>query len=1005
MMPRVFIRAANFAAVFVAVLIAQGQNVQTLVQEEAVRRKEATIVLQMKIDQALARQSDGDLLEASLAYEDAVRQLELIGDIPQVAEQRLLVLAGMAEVRLKMAELYQRQGGWGLYEADREVVRVLKLDPQNEQAQQFKAGNDRLIAENRGKIPSREVIEELPEIGERKIGASVLVKDAQLLLAANQLEKAEAKFLQAAQEDPENRAVWYYRSILAEKKHAREASKREIHSKNKMVEVAEAWTPHAQHLALPEPNPFARTNLIHTSPGRQKIQSKMERIILQQVEFDRLPLSEVIQWLYDQAKERDPDDEGINFLVDSQVPRSPLLQPFDQFGQANQFNQINQFNPPFDQFGPGGPGQFGPGGFPLQAQQEDIDIYGIPITIKPALRNVKLKDAVDAIARVAETRLKVSIEDYAVYFSRMVDSPEPLYTRRFRVDPNTFIQGMEGVVPNISAGSFIDSVGGGGGGIGGGGGFGGGGIGGGGGFGGGGFGGGGFGGGGGGSLALGVDPLGGSFGGGGGFGGGGIGGGGGGIGGGGLGGGGFGGGGGGGGTAGGFSGVSRVTLMQDLQVLVRNFFAAAGVDFTTGQLLGGGAGGGIGGGGGFGGAQGGGFGQGGQIGQGATDGKAVFFNDRTGILFVRATLTDLDLIEEAIIALNEAPPQLTIEAKFAEFGQEDRRALGFDWVIGNTSVGGGRFGLQAGSAPSMNGANPPDTIFPATGGVPTVFPDASNDQLLTRGLRNYGADGGTFPALATFTGILTEPQFRTVIRAMEQRGGVDVLAAPTITTLSGRQATMKANDVQFIVTSSSANQQAGGFGGGGFAGGGVGTFPGGTGGPVGTTIQPQTSPLPVGPTLDIIPYVSADGFTIQMTLLPSLIEFVGYDDPGAFAIITQGGAGSTVGAPLVAQLPLPRIRVRQVMTSCIVWDGQTVFLGGLIAEKVQKTKDKVPVLGDIPFVGRFFKSESFDTEKKNLAIFVTPKIIDPAGNRVHDETDLPYDPDTVPPGEIPISVY
>jgi general secretion pathway protein D len=168
--------------------------------------------------------------------------------------------------------------------------------------------------------------------------------------------------------------------------------------------------------------------------------------------------------------------------------------------------------------------------------------------------------------------------------------------------------------------------------------------------------------------------------------------------------------------------------------------------------------------------------------------------------------------------------------------------------------------------------------------------------------------------------------------------------------------------------------------------------------PLGTTITPQTTVIPEGPMLDIVPYVSSDGYTIKLTILPTLIQFVGYDDPGPFAVIAQGGAGSTVANPLVAQLPLPRLRTRQVLTSVVVWDGQTVVLGGLISEDVAKHKDKVPVLGDIPFLGRFFRSESNFTEKKNLAIFVTPTIVDPAGNRVHDETNLPYDPLTFSDG-------
>ena len=62
-----------------------------------------------------------------------------------------------------------------------------------------------------------------------------------------------------------------------------------------------------------------------------------------------------------------------------------------------------------------------------------------------------------------------------------------------------------------------------------------------------------------------------------------------------------------------------------------------------------------------------------------------------------------------------------------------------------------------------------------------------------------------------------------------------------------------------------------------------------------------------------------------------------------------------------------------------------------------KMKDKVPVLGDLPFVGRLFRSESSLTKKKNLLIFVTPTIIDPAGNRMHSEEEMPFSQNAIPP--------
>jgi type II secretory pathway component GspD/PulD (secretin) len=156
-------------------------------------------------------------------------------------------------------------------------------------------------------------------------------------------------------------------------------------------------------------------------------------------------------------------------------------------------------------------------------------------------------------------------------------------------------------------------------------------------------------------------------------------------------------------------------------------------------------------------------------------------------------------------------------------------------------------------------------------------------------------------------------------------------------------------------------------------------------------ILPTAAQIPFGPVLDVIPYVSADGYSIEMSIVPTLTEFLGYDTDVAQTF------QAIVGNQQLQPTPLPRFRVRQVVTSANVWDGQTIVLGGLIAENVTKTKDKVPILGDIPFLGRLFRSERSTSEKRNLVVFVTPKLIDPAGNRVHTPDNLPYDPNVLPP--------
>jgi general secretion pathway protein D len=158
-----------------------------------------------------------------------------------------------------------------------------------------------------------------------------------------------------------------------------------------------------------------------------------------------------------------------------------------------------------------------------------------------------------------------------------------------------------------------------------------------------------------------------------------------------------------------------------------------------------------------------------------------------------------------------------------------------------------------------------------------------------------------------------------------------------------------------------------------------------------SSITPVTQAIETGPILDVVPYVLSDGYTINLTLIPSLTEFSGYVTPPNVANVT-GGLN-------VVQLPviLPNFTVKQVLTTVNVWDGQTVVLGGLISSSTQNEIDKVPVIGDIPFLGRLFQSSTKTAVKNNLMIFVTATIVDPAGNRVHSEDELPFAQSTIPP--------
>jgi general secretion pathway protein D len=156
-----------------------------------------------------------------------------------------------------------------------------------------------------------------------------------------------------------------------------------------------------------------------------------------------------------------------------------------------------------------------------------------------------------------------------------------------------------------------------------------------------------------------------------------------------------------------------------------------------------------------------------------------------------------------------------------------------------------------------------------------------------------------------------------------------------------------------------------------------------------SAITPNQQQVETGPVLDVVPVVLSDGYTVNLTLIPSDTEFTGYDPAPTIPGVS---VANVVQVPSIS----PHFTVREVVTTVNVWDNQTVVLGGLITSQIQTTKDKVPFLGDLPLLGRLFQSQSKTSMKKNLMIFVTATIVDPAGNRVHSDDELPFAQTAVP---------
>jgi general secretion pathway protein D len=352
-------------------------------------------------------------------------------------------------------------------------------------------------------------------------------------------------------------------------------------------------------------------------------------------------------------------------------------------------------------------------------------------------------------------------------------------------------------------------------------------------------------------------------------------------------------------------------------------------------------------------------------------GTSISYNEGLGLLVVRHTPDVIDQIETILLKLNRTPRQVTIEARFLDIRQDMLKELGFQWYVrGFTTDKNETFYSSGGQVPPS---------FP-TAGLGTPFP-VPNQQLgsqrtaqadLTASLLDalIAAGSGTNPISSMFSvaNIINDPNFGVIVNAIDRKGGANLLQAPRVTTLSGEQAQILVTR-EFIYPSAYTDPQV--VAGTGTTGGGASA----------AFVGPSPSEFTtreVGVVLNVRPTVGDDEYTVSMTLTPEVVDFEGF-------LTYTGTAQISGGAPVtftISPISQPLFSKRTVSTSVVVWDGQTVVLGGLISEDQKKFDDRVPILGDLPLVGRLFQSKGDTDTKRNLMIFVTPTIVDPSGNPI-----------------------
>lgn len=317
-------------------------------------------------------------------------------------------------------------------------------------------------------------------------------------------------------------------------------------------------------------------------------------------------------------------------------------------------------------------------------------------------------------------------------------------------------------------------------------------------------------------------------------------------------------------------------------------------------------------------------------------GRRVVINAPAGLVVVRAMPDELRLVEEFLGITQEAVNrQVILEAKILEVELSDRFQAGINWAgLGGTG-GVDALATQTGGGTLLNGGD----ISDIGGNSGNLFPGASGFNPI--GAANASAFGGIF----TLT--LRADNFAAFIELLQSQGQVHVLSSPRVSTVNNQKAVIKVGGDEFFVTGVTNNTTSEGA----------------------TTTQSPTvelTPFFSGIALDVTPQID-DLNNIVLHIHPTVSEVAqknktfiigdqNYSVPLAFSTIQE--SDNVVRSP----------------------SGQIIVIGGLMKEQSSDSQARVPVLGDLPLVGRLFRHTRVTRVKKELVILLKPSIVNAAQN-------------------------
>ena len=301
----------------------------------------------------------------------------------------------------------------------------------------------------------------------------------------------------------------------------------------------------------------------------------------------------------------------------------------------------------------------------------------------------------------------------------------------------------------------------------------------------------------------------------------------------------------------------------------------------------------------------------------------------TNSLVITAAPDLMRSFESVISQLDLARKQVHVEAIIVEISENKVKELGVQWAteagiinFNNSSPSLAQVGAGAISAQGQPASG--DTITrtdPATGVTTVTTPgETGGDNGAALGQVLAGVTG------ALFGYVDSDQSWAALVKVLAQDTDSNVLSTPSITTLDNEEASISiGQEIPIITGSTLGNNNSNPF--------------------------QSVDRKDVGIKLKITPQIN-EGNAVRLTIEQEVSSI----------------AGAT-GADIVTNK-------RQIKTAVLVADGETVVLGGLMDEDIQESSQKVPVLGDIPILGNLFSSSATTKSKRNLMVFIRPKIID-----------------------------